>query len=220
MTLATIVKDDIIKFLTCNEELLFNERDLQMHLALWLKQSDQAYDDVDLEYFVPHKELGKDYIWGNELRIDIVVKKDGEYLPVELKYKTSSIKRKLLRFDEELSQPIDVMKNQGAYDLNLYKFWKDVRRIELVQKRFKQVKNGLAVFVTNDPSYLNSPKETSNNYLFRINEGIHENNKFWRDPDSYCAKNNQGFNLENTYEIHWSRTKTDGIDLHYCIVTI
>ena len=147
--LVDLVKEDVFEFLKKNEELLFNERDFQMHLAIWLRSSANHYDDVDVEYYVPWQEL-ENYIWESELRLDIVVMKKGEYCPVELKYKTKKVERKISRFDEMLSEKVIVMKNQGAQDLGMYDFWKDVRRVELVRNRFEKVKNGLAVFVTND----------------------------------------------------------------------
>ena len=87
--LADIAEQDVLDFLRINQELLFNERDFQMHLATHLRQT-KHYDDVDVEYYVPKKELDN-YIWDSELRLDIVVKKGGEYCPVELKYKTKKV---------------------------------------------------------------------------------------------------------------------------------
>ncbi|MGN0235199.1 MAG: hypothetical protein ACI4BD_02640, partial [Paludibacteraceae bacterium] len=84
--LVNITKRDIIAFMQNNQELLFNERDFQMHLAVWLRES-KHYDDVDVEYYIPYEKLDN-YIWKNELRLDIVVRKGKEYLPIELKYKT------------------------------------------------------------------------------------------------------------------------------------
>ena len=214
-SLIELVRDDIQKFLRSNDELFFNERDFQMHLALWLKKSANEYDDV--EYYVPYDTLGEEYIWKNELRLDIVVKKAGEYLPVELKYKTKSVQKKLLRFDEEM---VSVLKNQGAQDLGMYAFWKDVKRIELVRKRFESVKGGLAVFLTNDKAYKNIPKETSNNYLLSISEGVHSKQKRWQQPQSTCAINNKDFEVEQEYEIKWRDTEAEGIELYYCIVAI
>ena len=49
-TLIDIVRDDVMAFLESNNELLFNERDYQMHLATWLRNSGNGYDDVDVEY--------------------------------------------------------------------------------------------------------------------------------------------------------------------------
>lgn len=179
------VQKDVRSFIKKNDELLFNERDFQMHLAIWLKRSIQSYDDVDVEYYVPCHELNKDkYIWENELRLDILVCKNKEYLPIELKYKTKSVQRKLCRFGENLSNDVEVIKNQGAKDISMYDFWKDVRRIELVRERFENVKNGLAVFLTNDTSYLFGPKNTSNNFAFSMSNGLHAAEKHWLNPKS------------------------------------
>ena len=132
-----------------------------------MRNSAAAYDDVDMEYYVPKSEL-ENYVWDSELRLDVVVKKDSEYCPVELKYKTKKVERQISRFDETLHEKVVVMKNQGAQDLGMYDFWKDVRRVELVRKRFARVKGGLAVFVTNDKSYTKDCKPTSNNYLQQL----------------------------------------------------
>lgn len=218
--LVEIVREDVCAFLESNEELLFNERDFQMHLATWLRNSSNNYDDVDVEYYVPHQAL-EDYIWQSELRLDIVVKKDGEYCPVELKYKTKKVERQIARFDEELNKKFVVMKNQGAQDLGMYDFWKDVRRVELVRNRFERVKGGLAVFVTNDEFYTKGSKETSNNYLFNMDVGkAHSKQKHWAKPESTCAKTHPNFEVEREYTIEWHHREIDSVDFHYCIVTI
>lgn len=217
------VRCDICDFLTSCSELLFNERDLQMHLALWLRQSDSAYDDVDLEYFVPYQELDKGpngYLWENELRLDIVVRKGREFLPVELKYKTRRITCATERFGEKLGGNIEVVKNQGAQDLGMYNFWKDVRRLELVRRRFHtSVKNGLSVFVTNDPKYLRKSPQ-SNHEAFGMSEGVHETRKCWGNRHSACAAKNPNFEVEQPYAIHWHRHNIVGNIFYFCIVQI
>lgn len=218
--LVDIVRADVFVFLESNEELLFNERDFQMHLATWLRNSANDYDDVDVEYYVPKSEL-PNYVWDSELRLDIVVKKDGDYCPVELKYKTKKVERKISRFGELLSDEVVVMKNQGAQDLGMYDFWKDVRRIELVRNRFKKVKNGLAVFVTNDVSYTKEGKSSSNHYLLGMTGDITRlKYKHWGNPESTCAKTHPNFDVEQTYEIDWHKRKMNNVEFHYCIVTI
>lgn len=217
MNLVETVKQDIIQFMTNNHELMFNERDFQMRLAVYLRETGK-YDDVDVEYYVPYKELNN-YIWGNELRLDVLVRQGKEYLPIELKYKTKRVTKEILRFNEKIAN-IEVLKNQGAQDLGMYDFWKDVRRVELVRHRFPAVKNGLAVFATNDKQYLNSPKSTSNNYMFTMEEGIHKTTKHWQQPDSTCARTHPNFDLDNTYTIHWNHNVYETIDFHYCIVEI
>ena len=218
-SLVDIVRDDVVAFLESNEELLFNERDLQMHLATWLRKSANVYDDVDMEYYVPKSELDN-YKWNSELRLDIVVKKDGEYCPVELKYKTKKVERQITRFDEVLHDKVVVMKNQGAQDLGMYDFWKDVRRVELVKNRFKMVKSGLAVFVTNDLLYTKKSRTNSNNYLLNMNDGKHSPIKHWQQPESACAKTHPNFEVEREYTIKWNQIYVDDVQFYYCIVSI
>ena len=219
-TLIDIVRADVFAFLESNEELLFNERDFQMHLATWLRNSANRYDDVDVEYYVPRQEL-EGYVWDSELRLDVVVKRDGEYCPVELKYKTRKVERKISRFDEALSDDVVVMKNQGAQDLGMYDFWKDVRRVELVRNRFERVKGGLAVFVTNDSFYTKGSKPTSNNYLFGMaGEAARSTKKHWANPESSCAKTHPNFEVEKEYNIEWRMREVDRVEFYYCIITI
>ena len=219
--LIDIVQQDIFAFLESNEELLFNERDFQMHLATWLRKSANDYDDVDVEYYVPKSEL-PNYVWDSELRIDIVIKKNGEYCPVELKYKTKKVERQISRFDEILDDKVVVMKNQGAHDLGMYDFWKDVRRIELVRNRFAKVKGGLAIFVTNDALYTKASRPESNNYLLNMNEGKHSVIKHWQNENSACAKMNsyKSFEVEKEYSINWHHRNVDNIPFHYCVVNV
>ena len=135
-TLMVQVLEDIQQYLDRKDgELLFNERDLQMHLAVYLLGTGH-YDDVDVEYYVPFKELDN-YLWKNELKLDILVRKESEYLPIELKYKTKKQSKQLQRFGEQLNDAVDVLKNQGAQDLGMYDFWKDIRRLELVRNRLR-----------------------------------------------------------------------------------
>ena len=113
------------------------------------------------------------------------------------------------------------MKTQGAQDLGMYDFWKDVRRVELVRNRFERVKGGLAVFVTNDELYTKGSKETSNNYLFNMDAGkAHPKQKHWAKPESTCAKTHPNFEVEREYVIEWHHREIDSEDFHYCIVTI
>jgi len=218
VTLLNVAYTDVKQFLDTNKELLFNERDLQMHLATFLRLTGH-YDDVDVEYYVPLSEL-KGYIWNNELRMDVLVRKGKEFLPIELKYKTKVVRKKLLRFGESVAEEVEVMKNQGAQDLGKYDFWKDVRRIEIVRNRFGSIKNGLAVFVTNDPMYLQLGREKSNHIKFSMDEGSHGKEKHWLDKDSYCCKTHPDFEVEKEYTIHWDSREIEGVQCHYTIVVI
>ena len=221
-----LVKDDVSTFMKSNQELLFNERDLQMHLALWLKASENKYDDVDIEYYVPNSELeGYGDLWDNELlRIDIVVRKGSEYVPIELKYKTKGVNWQISRFGIKLSKEVLVVKNQGAQNRGMYDFWKDVKRIELLRRRFDNIHNGLAIFVTNDEMYIKGSKETSDNYPFNISEGKHSIHKYWQKHESKLAESNPCFDVETEYTIHWESTiikdEINDEKFYYTIVTI
>jgi len=219
MHLVDIVETDIKQFLDRKDgELLFNERDLQIHLAQHLVNTGH-YDDVDVEYYVPYEELNN-YIWKNELKLDILVRKGDEFLPIELKYKTKKHSKQLSRFGEQLVRKVDVLKNQSAQDLGMYDFWKDVRRVELVCQRFGNVGNGLAVFVTNDKQYLSPSRETSNSRLFNMEEGKHGKIKHWQNPETTCARTHPNFELDSEYMIHWNHSKYEGVEFHYCITRI
>ena len=213
------IKSDIIDFLKTNKEILFNERDFQMHLATWLRNSPQSYDDVDVEYFIPHQLLDN-YVWKSEIRLDIVVRKGSEYYPIELKYKTKAICQNLKRFGEELEDRIMVVKNHGAQDLGMYEFWKDVRRIELIRNRFKAVKGGLAVFVTNDGHYLRGGKDTSNHINFSMTAGLHSKNKNWLRPNSISSTTHPNFNVDKEYNISWDKCIICGETFNYCILEV
>ncbi len=216
-----LVKDDVSAFLKSNQELLFNERDLQMHLALWLKASKNRYDDVDIEYYVPNSELqGYGDLWDNELRIDIVVRKETEYVPIELKYKTKGVNRQISRFGIKLSKEVLVVKNQGAQNLGMYGFWKDVKRIELLRRRFDNIHNGLVVFVTNDEMYVKGSKESSDNYLMNISEGTHSIHKYWQKRESKLAESNPYFDVETNYSIHWESNIINDEKFYHTILTI
>lgn len=215
------VKSDIAAFIASNKKLLFNERDFQTRLAVWLGQSDNSYDDISLEYYVPQATLEPDYIWEQEqLRLDIVVEKDGEFVPVELKYKTKNARVSLSRFGVKLEGLHEVMKNQGAQDHGRYDFWKDIRRIELVRKHFTNVKGGLAVFMTNDEAYTKEPRAMSNFHAFSMSAGTHPARKAWKAPESKSAQNRPDFTLERDYTIEWNTKTINGITFYYCLTRI
>ncbi len=135
--LVSVLRGDIERFLNTNTELMFNERDLQVRVATWLRDSGH-YDKVDMEYAVPKEELEArglelktlSFPWNNDLSIDVVVERLGEFAAVELKYATRPVDVKIHRFGEPLRTHCLIVKNQAASDLIMYNYWKDVRRIE------------------------------------------------------------------------------------------
>ena len=216
-SLAQRVEKDLCEWFSRSHRIIFNERDLQMQLAFMLRASGH-YDDVELEYYVPQEVLG-DYPWRNELRLDIVVEKDNEFLPIELKYKTKSVSMQIDRFGEQLHEKYKVIKTQGATDVGQYEFWKDVRRLELVRARFGNVVGGIAVFVTNELYYLTTPSEKSLNHNMSMAAGVTPRAKHW----TRYTKTTDGLpdiDLEDDYTIQWRQTDIGGLDFRYTIVNI
>lgn len=204
------VKTDVEAFLN-QKQFFCNECHLQMELAAYLRQS-RNYCKVHLEYFVPSA-----IVQPQNLYIDIVVEKEGEFLPIELKYKTAPLKKNIDRFGEVL-QGVDVLKNHGARDLGAYDFWRDVNRIECLVKRFSNVKKGIALFLTNDQGYWTLPKDgTSPNYAnFSMKDGKHSQAKNWQGNTAMSAAR-PSFNLDKEYVLAW---KDYDLPFRYCLLEI
>jgi hypothetical protein len=112
----------------------------------------------------------------------------------------------------------------------MYGFWKDVRRVEMLCKTYPTVKNGIAIFVTNDPYYVESPKgkeaDKVNYYAFRMTEGRTASGRMaWKNRNSKIAASYPAFKLDGQYTIHWEpigahSTPRDKANFRYCMVTI
>ncbi|MCI9607052.1 MAG: hypothetical protein HFJ94_02605 [Muribaculaceae bacterium] len=196
------VNADIVAFIERQQELMFNERDFQMQLAVYMRQSGH-YDDVDVEYYIPNRvavEAG--YEWSSELRLDIVASSGGVYAVVELKYPTRRIVTDIKRFGTVLSG-VEIVKNHGAQDIVSYNFWKDVRRIEIIRRLFPQsVAGGVAVMLTNEPFYTRGPRPGSICDAFSTGggrSGIHGLLDWSRYTGT--SKGLPGFTLDGTYSV-------------------
>lgn len=217
-SLVGTVRDDVAGFIAQQNDLMFNELDFQMQLALYLRAGGH-YDDVDVEYFLPRK-LADGYDWDSNLYIDIVVSRDGEYVPVELKYTTSEVRRDLSRFGTTVRN-VPIIRSQGADNNIRYNFWKDIRRIEIIKKLFDRVHSGLAVMLTCDRTFLNRHRPSVSSYEFSMNEGFSNGNKtmdFRGDVKS--RQNHRPFRLDGVYTINWNPAMIDGVQFNYTIVEI
>ena len=236
-TLLDTVKADVQEFLRTNQKLMFNERDFQIHLALYLSRSKNQYDDVDVEYYIPaeilpeYKELTAEMLpecknpdtKNERLYLDIVVAKEGKYVPVELKYKTKEVAVAMERFGEPFSEAGDgvagALKSHGAQDLGRYDFWKDVKRLELVKSRFGNVAGGLAVFLTNDTTYKAKPKGLIENFSMAEGEPL-PMEKHWSDATRPTAEGRPDFEVSKGYELRWQERQIGGIGFHYCVLAV
>jgi len=209
------VKSDIVCFMKESHELFFNEMDFQIHLALHLLLTGH-YDDVDVEYYIPYQELGEYNIWKNEMYLDIVVRRGCEYIPIELKYPTKKITQDITRFNESIST-CTIVKDQGAHNIVMYNFWKDVRRIELVKKRFASVTAGFAVWLTNDSSYWRERRDDAVCREMSTAAGIHNRSRHWHN--SKKQDDHPDFDLDNEYYVEWTNA-SNLTDFKYCIIEI
>ena len=207
----------------------FNERDLQVNLAFYLN-STKHYDSIELEYLVPNVMIPKIpnnntfCPWKNDFYIDLVVSKKGEYIPIELKYKTKLVHAQINRFGLPTPSAIDVVKTHSAQDMGRYDFWKDVRRVELLKKAFsKSVKHGFCVFVTNDPAYTKIPRTGSNYTNFSMEPAQHGPYMSWLKMSS-VTQNRPNFILDCPYTINWVTTQqqcgSKSVETYYTIVMV
>ena len=161
--------------------------------------------------------------------IDLVVSDNNqkEYVPIEIKYKTRKLNQTAVIFNKT-QNGVDVLRDQGAQDLGRYGFWKDVYRLELVCNTYSAVKNGISLFVTNDPAYINNTSNASVNYYdFHMKNGRKNVTGVldWQNNNSKIANAHLGFTLAGTYDIQWTPIGSHSnprsrADFSYCLVVV
>lgn len=219
--MLSTIGEDIRRFAGQCCELMFNERDFQMQLALFLNQTGH-YDDVEVEYYIPNTIAKKaDYEWDSNLKLDIVTRLADKYAVIELKYPTRRVVCPIQRFGKAIDN-CEIMKNQGAQDLVSYNFWKDVRRIEVVKRLFPDtVVGGLAVMLTNDPYYVKGPSpgslceqfSTANN-----RKKIHGYLDWTRHTKTTIG--HPGFKLYGNYSILWNTYEIENNKFYQTLITV
>ena len=210
------VRFHIEEFLRENTKLFYNERDLQVNLALFLKNKGY-YKNVFLEYSLPTKMLYPNSKSSADVRIDIVVEKNGKFIPIELKYKTEKVTGELYRFGEK---PLGtILKKQGAQNIGKYSFWKDIERIERIKENFKNVQTGYCVFITNDKSYTQPSGGAT--APFSMEAGATRMGNLDWDDDVELANRLSTISLKEKHTIKkWDTTENEGVTFHYCIVEV
>lgn len=218
------VASDVRSFIEHQSELMFNELDFQVHLAVWLRNSG-SYDDVDVEYFLPNS-IADEYDWDSNLYLDIVVRKGDDYCPIELKYPTNRVVKPISRFGVPSDRingmnNVEIMKHHGAQDIVKYNFWKDVRRVELIKKLFPTVKGGLAVMLTNDSSYVRPCRPTSAVAPFSMSDNnmIGPGMMDWNGTPK-VRETHKPFHIDGQYSPRWSEHTIDNIPFFLTIIKI
>lgn len=224
MSLQADIYRDIAAWLNRNEEIIANERDLQVELASALRQNG-AYDKVHLEYRIPENFLKEriaaagiianvreknpvQFPWLNSSNyfIDIVVEKDNKFFPVELKYATRSIDNACRIFDNDASESL--LSDKAACDIIMYHFWKDVRRLEVLSKLFDNVVGGISLLIANPKVYYEAPRRLSGYKQFSTHEGnrVGEGLLSWEDKMGNFVKDKYPrFLLDGSYVCRWEK---------------
>lgn len=223
MTMINELMQDCKDWISDLTEVMRNEREMQVRLAMYLKETGH-YDNVHVEYTVPLQLLAEhnfevpskseddiwttpeNFPWHNQMYFDVMVEKDGRFAAVELKYATTYIKPQPLVFGEEVPNGVEIIKHQGAQNLVMYNYRKDIRRIEAL-KVFSNVIGGIALILTNDPIYWTKPYSSSGYFAFSTHEGniVGPGDLKWGDNIGDTINGTHpNFVLDSGYNSNWN----------------
>ena len=208
------VESDIREWLKVkSKQPFFNEKDMQLNLAQYL--GEKNYTDIIVEYPLSiDDERMADYLalWVSDVRnkriyIDVIVEKEGQFVLVELKFKTRKDQINATLFGSDILMEFS---NQGQINIAKYLFWKDVHRIELIKEAYQHIGivGGVAVFMTNNTTYQNA-QEGTDVEAFSMNETDKSTpEKFWPpEKDEWHKKNGQpSFKINKEYPVKWVKS--------------
>jgi hypothetical protein len=195
------IKKLIRRILSEREEVFLKEQDIQLYLAMKLIDTNM-FDNVFLEYRVPI-ELINGYIWSNDnkIDIDIIIEKNDQFFPIEIKYKTKETEINRMLFN---SHDINInLTKDGAETNNTYFVWKDVKRNEIISSTFENVLLGLTLFITNEDRYSNGPRTNTQYYPFSLRNSTEVSNIEWNGASESKLEKLPNFELENGYVVNW-----------------
>ncbi len=128
--------------------------------------------------------------------IDIVVIRDNEYYPIELKYKKLAFKGIVDNIEYNLS-------TDNAQNENCYSALKDVERIEKFRDNEPLFKKGYTIFLTNDLSYLNVPRENAEYKEFSIHENAVKTGTLNWNRETPKKGYEEPITLKGSYTMNW-----------------
>lgn len=123
-----------INLLTCRRPVYHSEADFQFELAWEIARLDSS---VEIRLERPLRLPGAPTI-----NLDVLLLRDGEAFPLELKYITA-------RLEVVVAGEQFVLKGQGAQDLRRYDVFRDVSRVETLLEN-GVARQGMSVTITND----------------------------------------------------------------------
>lgn len=196
----------ITEALESRTEFFTREQEVQIYLAHYLNGK-ELFESIHIEFHVPSNNL-VNYPWkdSNNIYIDIVVCAEGKYYPIEIKFKTVSQVIPLKMFGTETSI---ILGHHGAHNIGCYDFWKDIKRMELMEVSYLHVEGGIMLFVTNDVSYRLEPRNNNVGYAqFSIHEQrLVESGQTldWNGSLSISC-NRPPITLKNSYFLNWCKS--------------
>lgn len=221
MELVGQIRNDIEQYLASKQDFWFNEDDLQHGLAMFLEKTGH-YDKVLLEYYLPKDTLpAYSKVWDSDVYIDMVVSKNGEFVPIELKYRTCELTANFIRFGEDLGRS-KILQCGDAMSKSLYEIWKDVRRLECVKARFNNVHGGLFVLVSCNKRYFEGKiRPTTNHINLSTLPSLKAAGCHWLRANAKTALPLPGFDLDHSYPIEWVKMNgLKSLDFKYMIIGI
>ena len=203
MSNALPFRADILQVLvdlSRDRPVFHSEADFKFALAMKL-QSTFPYLDIRLE--VPWRTYESKLKEGADPSrphyIDLVARKDGYAVAIELKYKTD-------RLSTECKGEFFELKKHSAYDCGLYDCFKDIERLERFVDSSDYIK-GYAIWLTNDPFYVSGSISENTYYKdFSLRQGRELTpGKYCWNPvkDSVTKDRTAPIQLEGSYAIDW-----------------
>lgn len=170
----------------------YSEADFQFSLA-WELKTLLPDANIYLERYEPTFNY----------HVDIWIEENGEFFPIELKYKTKEDYVVINR------QSI-TLKNHSAIPLGSYDYLKDIHRIENLSQ-LPGFKRGFAVMLTNEPMYYETNTTASAYNMFKICDGLTKQANVtmnWgltnKQMPFQATKGRGPFALKNTYQMQWN----------------
>ena len=184
----------VLAELSKTNPLFCSELEFQFYLAWKIKEIYGNEFDIKIEY--PTKQY-----CGHNRNIDLLlVDKNCNFIPIELKYKTS-------KFEQEWNNFTFKLKDQSANDLSRYGHLQDISRIEYFKKTEQNFLVGYVVTITNQTStWRGCLNSNTNSYEFSLENGttVKKGIKNW--GINTCSRYKETYKpiyLDNDYPINW-----------------
>lgn len=210
---------EIIEELREKRPVFHSEDDVKFSLAYLIKKHNEALEirlekPFDLELPMRWKEFkqkGYHHKGFKKVKapIDIVVRKEGKEIPIEIKYKTAGLKSgEMLQLD--INGEIYNLSDHGAADVGRFSFRKDLFRLEqFLEKNDQEV--GYFLVITNEPKYWKKPKDNAIDEFFDFSGKtiIPREDKSWsykklKHPNTYDEIDDQVYRKKGKGKFHWT----------------